>query len=203
MDAETIAELISSRSRLRIVDLLSRRPRTLKELSVSTGISVQGVLKHMNKLDEMGLVREKKFKGSEIPIRRTYYLKGSRIRDFSLGDLTIIKSTSAKAEGLGSKHLYFDLERLAEDGIVLRRRVRDRTRRLGRVIDELVDAETKLVAFIESMDLDEEDRLVLLTAFTEETLQDAERVLREVHGVPEPRRSIARALAKARRNVKK
>lgn len=202
MDAETIAELISSRSRLRIVDLLSRRPRTLKELSILTGISVQGVLKHLNKLDEMGLVREKSFKGSELPIRRTYFLKGSRIRDFSLDDLTIVKSTPAYDGDLNFKRQYVDLERLAEDSIVLRRRVKDRARRLGRTIDDLVDVETRLVGFIESMDLDEEDRLVLLTAFTEETLQDAEEVLRDVHGMPEPRRSIERALAKAKRNAK-
>ena len=44
-----IEQIASSRLRLKIASLLSSRPATLSELSVLTGISVQGVLKHLKK----------------------------------------------------------------------------------------------------------------------------------------------------------
>ena len=47
MDETKLGEVVSSKARLIIADLVSRRPRTLRELSQVTGISVQGVLKHL------------------------------------------------------------------------------------------------------------------------------------------------------------
>ncbi|MBI3858901.1 MAG: winged helix-turn-helix transcriptional regulator [Thaumarchaeota archaeon] len=185
------------------MDLLSVRPRTLSELSRFSGISVQGVLRHLNKLQASGLLIEKNFRSKELPIRRLYSLSGSRIHDYSVGNLSIIKRTESSSSVIKSKLSVRELESMAEERIVLRRRVNDRVRKLGRAIDELVGIQTRLVESIESLGLGEEDQLILLIVFTEETLQDAEKVLKNVHRISDPRKAVDRALARVSRNAKR
>jgi len=49
----------------------------------------------------------------------------------------------------------------------------------------------------------EEDRLLLHTAFVEESLEKAEKSLAEHHGMREPKRALEKALSRARRLAKK
>jgi predicted ArsR family transcriptional regulator len=203
VDKETFSELISSATRLRIVDLLSKRPRSLGELASSTGITVQGVLKHLDRLSKLGLIEERRIYSNESSVRKMYSLRGPRISDFSLGDLTVVKATElVESEKAGAGSLR-EIELLAEDALVLKRRIRAQAKKLGRAIDELSGEEQRLINLIEAIKIDEFSRLVLETAFTEETMRDAEGVLSEIHQVEDPRKTIERALAKARRSVKK
>jgi DNA-binding transcriptional ArsR family regulator len=203
MAAEAPAEILSSKSRLRIADLLSTRPRTLKELADRTGVSVQAVLKHLEKLDSLGMLEKRKVAGRDLSVRRLYALKGFHVGDFSAEGLTVVSIREGGPLPYHGTDPAGDLEKIAEDVLVQRRRVRDQARRLGRSISELTGYEERLAGLIEALGLEDPERLVIQTAFTEETLGDAERELRKVHGIDDPRRSIARALAKARRSVKK
>ena len=63
-------EMVSSVMRLVIADLLSIRPRPLSELAHETGISVQGVLKHLKKLAAMGVLRETELRGRPFHFSR-------------------------------------------------------------------------------------------------------------------------------------
>ena len=96
-----------------------------------------------------------------------------------------------------------EIQSLAEDSLIQRRRVREQSRRLGRLIDDLVQNEGRLKALVESLELDENERIIVMAAFTEESMEEAAKSLSRHHGLSDPTRSIDRALAKAKRNAKK
>ena len=195
---ETVA---SSPTKLKIADLLSIRPRTLRELADLSGVSVQGVLRHLNELDKVGLLHQANIKGSKMSTRRLYSLKEVRVRDYTVGDLTIIKVTKQPriVKGGGG---HVSVESLGSEILVSRRRIKDKARRLARTIDELMEDERRLIQAIEDLQLEDEDRIVMQTVFTEDTLDDAERILSRIQGLPDARRSIDKALAEAKRNVR-
>jgi DNA-binding transcriptional ArsR family regulator len=203
MVRDTLPDVVSSRARLKIADLVSLRPRSLGELAAATGISIQGVLKHLEKLGELGLVEELNVRSPGLAVRKLYTAKGVRIGDFSTGGLTLVKLSENVSASRKDPDQPLDLEYLAEEAILQRRRVRDQARRLGRMIDDLVEDDSRIKAVLESMDLSDEERLILLVLFTEESLEEGERVLLEHFGLQGGRKSIEKALMKARLRLKK
>ena len=189
--------LLSSQTRLRIAELVSRRPRTLRELARLTGLSVPGVLRHIEAMSRAGLIREEKVSAESLPARKVFSLKGIRVMDFSVNDLTIfsVARDDARKGARGAR----DLEAQAMDILVSRRRIREKARRLARAIGDLEDQESALTRAIGSLKLTDEERLVLLTIFTEETVEDAERMLTRIQDMKEARRSIDKALSKVKR----
>ncbi|MGD0476606.1 MAG: helix-turn-helix domain-containing protein [Nitrososphaerales archaeon] len=203
MARDPLPEVISSRTRLKVADLISTRPRTLGELAAATGISIQGVLKHLKKLEELGLVEETSVRSPDLAVRKVYAAKGTRLGDFSTGDLTLVKLSGKPSAPVEEPDRPLDLEYLAEEAILQRRRVRDQARRLGRMIDDLVEDESRIKVALESMDLSDTERLILQVLFTEESLEEGERVLLEHFGLQDGKRSIEKALSKARHHIKK
>jgi len=189
--------ILSSPTRLRIAELISRRPRTLRELAKLTGLSVPGVLRHIEAMSKAGLIQEKRV--TMLPARKLYSLK-ARVIDFTVGDLSIFKvamDTPVREKGAQ------DLESLAMDIFICRRKIREKSKRLARAIDELIENEERLVKGIDDQNLTDEERLILFTIFTEETADDAERILMRIQGMKDARRSIDNVLAKAKHNVGK
>ncbi|MDV3244135.1 MAG: winged helix-turn-helix domain-containing protein [Nitrososphaerales archaeon] len=203
MSQEALEAIVSSKARLQIADLVSTRPRTLRELADFTGISIQGVLKHLDKLNGLGLIAEKRVSGGSLPVRKLYAIKGVRVGDFSYGGLTIVKMSRSIGKAVGSENPVPELESLAADAIVQRRRIRDQARRLGRMIDDFVDTETRIEGLVRSLDVKDDERLLIQTAFTEESLEEAERTLREHQGLKDARRALEKALSRARKVGKK
>lgn len=202
VEDDLASQSIFSRTKLRILDLLSRRPRTLRELSNLTGISIQGVVRHLESLKKLGIIGERRITSKELPARKIYFLARVRINDFSVGNLTVVRSAKtrrATTSKLGAE----ELEDLASELLVRRRQIRERVNRLARMIDQFTDDEVRLVGSIEAMDLSDEERLILETAFTEDTLQEAENILSKSQGMPNASKSMNKAMAKARSLAKK
>ena len=200
--ADLMEEVLSSKARLRIMDAVSLRPRTLRELSDISGISVQGVLRHVKRLAELGLVEERGLSRAAPKARLVYAAKSSRVRDYSTGGgFTVVKSTEGAADH-SEKGSVRDLERASGDLLILRRRIREEARKLGRLIDEAADGQEDLASAIRALPLSAAERLILEVLLTEDTLQDGEEVLSKYYGL-EDRRSIESALSKARQVVRK
>lgn len=194
--------MTSSPARLKIADLVSERPHSLGELAATTGISMQGVIKHLKILEQIGLVEEKSVRSPDLSVRKVYGAREMRLRDFSTEDLMLVKliaKSSVAAEELAKP---LDLENLAEEVILQRRRVRDQARRLGQMIDNLVEDESRIKAAIDSVDLSETEQLILQVLFTEQSLEEGERVLLENYGLRDRKKAITSALTKARRGAK-
>jgi len=197
MSARGPGEILSSSARLKIADLLSVRPRTLKELADMTGITVQAVLKHLEKLNGLGVLQERRISSAEVQARRVYSMVDFHVGDFSHGDLTVVKMSRVQAPpGAKKGGGYDELERLAEDFLFQRRRIREQTRRLGRMIDELVADEKRLGSLIWALRVRDDEKLVLHTYFTEESAKEAEDALAEHYGMRDSRRAIDQALRK-------
>ncbi len=200
MDNPLLEKVAASRARLRIADLLSTRPRPLGELARSTRISVQAVLKHLSILGKLGLVEELTLtKPRRLGVRKLYAARKALVGDYSRGDLMVVKITQAlRGESIPAQGRYRRLARLAEDSIIQRGRVRDQARRLDRMIQELARTQSGLMAEIENLSLTDEDKLVAYVAFTEDSEEDASRVLSSFYGCREPLAAIEEVNSKLR-----
>lgn len=196
MDA-SLSEVVSSPVRLKIMDLVSIRPRSLGELAWENGITVQAVLRHLRRLAELGLVEERAVGRGALKVRRLYAAKSLAVGDYSTADLTVVKATerTPTVHPQGEK---LDLEALAQDTMFQKRRIREQARRLGREIEALVETQNALLHGLSSSELDETDRLILQVVYAEESMEKAAEVLARHYGVV-GRRSIDAALAKAKR----
>src|SRR2546426_11210586 len=95
-----LESITSSHHRLMIGQLISTRPRTLRELAERTGISIQGVLKHIEKLNELGLMEETTLRRPKyLAVKKAYTTGGSNLRDFSRGNLMIVNLSGEREEG--------------------------------------------------------------------------------------------------------
>lgn len=202
MDMDSLSEVLSSGVKLKIEDAVSVRPRTLSELASITGISVQGVLRHVKRLVDLGVVEERRLAPATPKARKVYAARSEIIGDYSTSGLTILKQTRLRSELHPPKARTRDLEGRAGDILIQRRRVRDQARRVARRIDDLVADQQALRSALDASPIDATERLTLEVLFTEETLEEGVGVLSRHYGLDD-RRSIDRALAKAKRVVGK
>jgi predicted transcriptional regulator len=202
VERRMIDEVLASGTRLKIADAVSVRPRTLTELSDLTGISVQGVIKHLKRLTQLGLVDERKAPASASKARRVYVSRSPLVGDYSAKDLAIVKLSKVGRPEKRRHSQNKDLESLAADLLFQRRRIRDEAKRLGKIIDRLVEEEELLNGALEAGSFTNDERLILQTLLTEETIEDGVQVLSKYYGI-EDRRSIDKALMKARHSVGK
>jgi predicted transcriptional regulator len=198
-----VEEIASSRVRLRISDLLSSRPATLGELSALTGVSVQAVLKHLKKLDEEGILEEKTMKaGKYLKQRKLYYMSSRKIADYSEGELLVATLSrpviDARAE---SKNADEELEWLAQDVVILRRRARELSHRMKRVLEEISEDQARIGALVDGLALSPEEKQIAYLIFAEDTPERARAVLREHYGCRDPEAAMRAVAAKVGRKT--
>lgn len=196
-------KVLASRTRVKIAHLVSIRPRTLSELAELAGISIQGVLKHLAKLEGQGLVQEVKVQAGRMSVRKLYAPKRFLLGDYSTPGFFVVKFTDGSRAAQPGPNARADLEAMAEDMMLLRRRVREEARRLGRTIDELAAEQARLGEALKSMDLDDEERFILEALFTEESVERGRELISKHYGLKDGTRSIDRALSKATRSARK
>lgn len=202
MDRETLGGIISSPVRLAIMDAVSVRPRTLGELGFITGISVQGVLRHLRILTKLGVIEKSRIGPKALKARVVYQAKSELVGNYSEPNLVVVKSTRRNLDDGRNPARTADLETVSGEMIVRRRRVREEARRLSKLIEEHVSSLEVLNVALDAADLKDNDRLILQVILTEETVEDGVRVLSRYYGLGDTR-SIDRALARARRVVNK
>jgi predicted transcriptional regulator len=196
-----IEQIASSRLRLKIASLLSSRPATLSELSVLTGISVQGVLKHLKKISEEGILQEEKMKGGRyLRQRKLYFIESRKIADYSEGELLVATlGRSGKEPPLKVKDTYEELDWLAQDIVIMRRRARELSHRMKRVLDEVTEDEARIGALIDGLSLAPEERQIAYLIFAEDTPDNARAILRKHYGCRDPDAAMKAVAAKIKR----
>ncbi len=195
-----IEELASSRIRLKIANLLSSRPATLSEMSELTGISVQGVLKHLKKVRDEGLLTENNMKsGKYLRQRKLYFMQGRKVADYSEGDL-LVASVGRPTEDLVRRvgGVYDELDWLAQDIIILRRRARELSHRMRRVLDEVTEDEARISGLVDGLPLADDEKQVAYLIFAEDTPERARAILKDHYGCRDPEAALAAVTAKIR-----
>ena len=197
----SIEALASSKVRLKIASLLSARPATLGELSSATGISVQGVLKHLSKIAEEGLLSEENMKGGRfLRQRKLYSIRKRLVSDYSEGDLLLAAlGRPSREEPQRVKQVFEELDWLAQDIIMLRRRAKDLSHRLHRVLDEATEDEARIRALLGGLQLAPDERQIAHLIFTEDSPESARAILRDHYGCADPGAAIEYVSAKLRR----
>ncbi len=193
-----IDDIVSSKARLKIASLVSIRPRTLGELADTTGISVQGVLKHLARLKKSGLLSESELRdGKYLKYRKVYSIERKRIVDVSQGDLVVayISKESNLEEGR-VRTAYEALETVAEDMIIARRRIRDTIKRLERLIEELSYSQERLMTITRTIGLDREEEQIARILFTEDSVDDTNKALSRYYGLKDPEGSVRSVIQK-------
>ena len=195
-----IEALASSGIRLKIASLLSSRPATLSELAELTGISVQGVLKHLHKIDEGGLLKEESMKGARyLRQRKLYSIEKRKVADYSEGDFLLAalgsQTTFIPEETKGA---YEELDWFAQDILILRRRAKDLSHRLRRVLEEVTENEARIGGLLAGLRLEPEERQIAYLIFTEDSPERAKAILRDHYGCADPTGAINSVSAKLR-----
>ena len=196
-----IEDIANSRARLTIASLISSRPRTLGELAETTGISVQGVLKHLAKLSESATLKTKNLSaGKYLRPRKLYFIDSRRVADYSEGDMIVATLGSVTPAGrLDVEEPSAELDRLAQDVILLRRRARELAARMRRMIEEVTENESKIAQLIEGLGLTPEEKQIAYLIFGDDRPEKARRILREHYGCRNPEAAIQDVTEKLRR----
>ena len=197
----SIEEIASSRPRLTIASLISSRPRTLSELAEMTSISVQGVLKHLKRLEEEGIVKEWNMaKGRYLRPRKLYYAESRRVADFSQDDLLVAALRKVEEPHTPKSDGAFEaLDAHAQDIIIQHRRARELSKKMTRMIDAFLESEMRIGALIDSMDLEPDEKQVAHLIFGDDGPVKARRVLRNHYGCADPDAAIRAVIRKIRR----
>lgn len=184
----TIEELASSRMRLKIANLLSSRPATLSELSALTDMSVQGVLKHLKKIADQGILKEESMKGGRyLRQRKLYSIERRKVADYSEGDLLVaMVGMAVKEPPLKVKNPYEELDWLAKDIMILRRRARELSHRMQRVLEEVTEDEARISALVDGLSLAPDEKQIAYLIFTEDTPERVAAILRDYYGCADP-----------------
>jgi predicted ArsR family transcriptional regulator len=187
-----IEEIANSRVRLTIASLISSRPRTLGELAEDTGISVQGVLKHLGKLSESGILETRSLhSGRYLRPRKLYYIGTRRVADYSQGDMIIATLGEEARDGEPkADDAYAELDGLAQDIIVLRRRARELSERMKRTIEQVTESESRMARLIDGLDLSPEEKQIAYLIFGDDRPEQARRTLRKHYGCQNPEEAI-------------
>lgn len=156
-------------------------------------------MKHLRALKSLDLIEVSKPHVKGLKVHKLYSLKSHSIGDFSTADTMIVKMSGLGRPSQKESVRTEDLELMAEDTLIERRRIREQAKRLDRLIDELVSGESNLRAALGDLELGNEDKVILNVFYSEDSMEDAERVLSRYYGLKDGRRSIERALANANR----
>lgn len=73
-DFGQLLEIIGSGTRLRLLELLSVRARSLNELASNLGVTQQAVMKHISMLERNGLVQQIKVSNKKSKVKNAYTL---------------------------------------------------------------------------------------------------------------------------------
>jgi predicted transcriptional regulator len=201
MATSMIEQIVSSKTRLNMANLMSRRARTLAELSALIGISVQAVLKHANKLRSLGILGELELRGAKyLGYRKLYSVSGARVQHYDVGN-TIVASVDKERGRYPSagSNSFDEIEIAAEDLVITTRRVREQVKRTARLLEELSENQSRLDSIIDSFGLDDEEKLISSIIFTEDSNEAAEEILREYYGCKNPQDAIAATVAKMKK----
>lgn len=118
MDANLILDILGNDTRRKILTVLSEEPMYFNQLAKKIGIGQQAILRHLQTLEDIGLIEtyaEKSDFGA--PDRKYYYLDDSFILTISLSedDFTITKQDITESRQEESKKYYNSLDSMPEE----------------------------------------------------------------------------------------
>lgn len=179
---EKILETLGSITRIRLIELLIRRPRCLSELSDLLGISPQAVIKHLKILEKNSFVKPMILKKGIGLVRKIYRLRiPIHVNLDSWDGIDYIyafkgeESTNHELE-FPKERFYNTLQRIEDEKFDLMRRLRSLRDREIRVIKELFSLESLEKQIIKKAKYTTFEEILLYTALSPEFEKELENL---------------------------
>jgi ArsR family transcriptional regulator len=118
LDANVILDILGNDTRRKILTVLSEEPMYFNQLAKKIGIGQQAILRHLQALEDIGLIEtyaKKSYFGA--PDRKYYRLNDSFILTISLSedDFTITKQNITESRNRESKKYYKNLDSMPDE----------------------------------------------------------------------------------------
>ena len=137
--------------------------------------------------------------GKYLRPRKLYYIESRRVADYSKGDMIVATLGLESAHGrLEAEDPSAELDRLAQDIILLRRRAMELSERMKRMIEEVTENESRIARLIEGLGLTSEEKQIAYLIFGDDRPEKARRILREHYGCRNPEAAIGDVTEKLR-----
>ncbi len=182
---ESIAEIIGSAPRLKTIQLLTQRPRAVRELSELLGLTTQAVLKHLKILEQAGIVSKVAVRLRLGLVRGLYRLSApisvrlvSGAGGFAV-HLLLAREGKPKAGKLEKRKLAEIFGKFEEERYFLERRLRSSAEREERAFRDLARILVEEDTLLKVSEIDPaEEALLRASLISEEELLKAARVMK-------------------------
>ncbi len=135
--------------------------------------------------------------GRYLRPRKLYYIAERRVADYSEGEMIVATlGDRGVASELETSDPYDELDGLAQDIIVMRRRVRELSGRMRRMIEEVTENESRIAGLIDTMNLSSEEKQIASLIFGDDGPEQTRRILREHYGCKNPEGAIEEVVEK-------
>ena len=180
VDFDHILEIIGSSTRLRLLELLCVRARSLNELASNLGVTPQAVMKHITMLERNSLVQQIRT-GKKSRVRQVYALNGPLSMGYVLRDniLCLYIGSNGHAAKSSSKVLEL-LKNVEYARSLLRMRTKVLANRLRSLVEVDLEKQAEIYNAIKSLKLSPMQAIALQcfsTMDSEKQLEQASKVL--------------------------
>jgi len=180
VDFDQLLEIIGSGTRLRLLELLCARARSLNELASNLGVTQQAVMKHIAMLERNGWVQQIKV-GKKAKVRKVYTLSGPLSMGYVLRDNILCLYIGSNGHRATSASNILELLKKIEYGrSILRMRTKVLANRLRSLVEEDLKKQTEIRNAIKDLKLSPIQAIALQCSSTmdsEKQLEQASKVL--------------------------
>ncbi|MGH9876813.1 MAG: ArsR/SmtB family transcription factor [Nitrososphaerales archaeon] len=180
VDFDELLGIIGSGTRLRLLELLCVRARSLNELASSLGVTQQAILKHLRMLEHNGLIEQIKT-GKESRVRKIYALSGSLTLGYVFRDNILCLYLGSNGHSNRSTgNVKERLKQIEYERHLLHMRTKVLANRLRSLVEEDLAKQTEIRNAVKSMKLSSIQEVALRCSNTidsERQLEQASKAL--------------------------
>lgn len=179
VDFDELVGIIGSGTRLRLLELLCVRARSLNELASNLGVTQQAILKHLHMLEHNGLIEQIKT-GKKSRVRKIYALSGSLSMGYVFRDNILCLYLGFNGHSKSADNVIEMLKQTEYERHLLRMRTKVLANRLRSLVEEDLAKQTEIRNAIKSMKLSSVQEVALRcsnTVDSERQLEQASKAL--------------------------
>lgn len=179
VDFEHLLEIIGSGTRLRLLELLCTRARSLNELASNLGVTQQAVMKHLTMLERSGLVQQIQA-DKKSRVRKVYTLGGSLSIGYVFRDNILCLYIGSNGHSPKSAGNVLELLKSIEyERSLLRMRAKVLANRLRSLVEQDLKKQAEIRNIVKNLKLSPMQAIALLCSSS----RDSERQLEQASKV--------------------
>ncbi len=175
VDFEHLLGIIGSGTRLRLLELLCTRARSLNELASNLGVTQQAVMKHLTMLERSGLVQQIKT-DKKSRVRKVYSLSGSLSMGYVFRDNILCLYIGSNGHNSKSAGNVLELPKSIEyERSLLHMRAKVLANRLRSLVEQDLKKQTEIRNIIKNLKLSPMQAIALLCSSSRDSEKQLEQ----------------------------